>query len=233
MKKTLLIAAAALAASVISSEAQVYSQNIVGYVNKTVVGGQFNALSNPFNVGVTNGGNEVFGTNLPDGTQLFQWTGTGYLTSTYDTSIGAAPNNWYNGDESAVAPTPIILPGQGFFLLPPANFTNTYVGAVAVLVGSSITNTAVGGQFNMLGSYLPVAGAVSNAVVNFYPPNGTQLFQWTGTGYLTSTYDTSIGASANNWYNGDESDVAPTPVISVGEGYFVLPPTQFKWTQNL
>ena len=33
MKKTLLIAAAALAASVISSQAQVYSQNIVGYAN--------------------------------------------------------------------------------------------------------------------------------------------------------------------------------------------------------
>ncbi len=33
MKKTLLIAAAALVAGVISSEAQVYSANIVGYVN--------------------------------------------------------------------------------------------------------------------------------------------------------------------------------------------------------
>ncbi len=33
MKKTLLIAAAALVAGVISSDAQVYSANIVGYVN--------------------------------------------------------------------------------------------------------------------------------------------------------------------------------------------------------
>ncbi|HUC86042.1 MAG TPA: hypothetical protein VL970_12670, partial [Candidatus Acidoferrales bacterium] len=33
MRKTLLIAAAALAVSVISSRAQVYSQNIVGYIN--------------------------------------------------------------------------------------------------------------------------------------------------------------------------------------------------------
>jgi hypothetical protein len=86
----------------------------------------------------------------------------------------------------------------------------------------------------MMGSILPVAGAVSNSVVNFYPPNGTQLFQWNGNGYLVSTYDTSVGVSANNWYNGDVSDVAPTPTITVGEGYFVLPPTAtFKWVQGL
>ena len=32
MRKTLLIAAAALAGSIISSQAQVYSQNVVGYL---------------------------------------------------------------------------------------------------------------------------------------------------------------------------------------------------------
>ncbi len=35
--KTLLIAAAALAAGIISSQAQVYSQNIVGYANRSAV----------------------------------------------------------------------------------------------------------------------------------------------------------------------------------------------------
>ena len=39
MKKTLLIAAAALVAGVISSEAQVYSANIVGYVNVVMPAG--------------------------------------------------------------------------------------------------------------------------------------------------------------------------------------------------
>jgi hypothetical protein len=38
--KTLLIAAAALVAGVITSEAQVYSANIVGYVNVTLPAGQ-------------------------------------------------------------------------------------------------------------------------------------------------------------------------------------------------
>jgi hypothetical protein len=90
----------------------------------------------------------------------------------------------------------------------------------------------LGGQYNLLGSYLPVAGAVSNSIVNFYPPDGTQLFQWTGSTYLVSTYDTSVGADANNWYNGSETAPAPTPVINVGDGYFVLPGTTWNWVQQ-
>ena len=233
MKKTLLIAAAALAASVISSQAQVYSQNIVGYVNKVFVGSQYNALANPFNAGVTNGANEVFPGGLPDGTQLFQWNGTGYDISGYDSSIGVNPANWYDGGFSVVAATPVIKPGQGFFLLPPSNFTNTYVGTVAIATGATGTNSATANQYNMLGSLLPVAGSVSNAIVNFFPPDGTQLFQWTGNGYLVSGYDASIGASAANWYDGGFSVVAPVPTITVGEGYFVLPPTTYKWVQGL
>jgi hypothetical protein len=239
--KTLLIAAAALVAGVLTSSAQTYSQNIVGYVNQVVVGGHYNMMVNPLSSGATNGANEVFNGKgavpftgyLPDGTQIFQWTGTGYVIRTYDTSIGADANNWYNGDASDVADTPVVVPGQGFFLLPPSTFTNTYAGVVVINIGQSTNNAATGSQYNMLGSLVPVAGAVSNATINLYPPNGSQLFQWTGTGYLISTYDTSIGADDNNWYNGDASDVAPTPVISVGDGFFLLPPSAYTWTESL
>ena len=53
MKKTLLIAAATLAAGVISIQAQVYSQNIVGYMNQTLVPGYAN-LCNTFDIGTGN-----------------------------------------------------------------------------------------------------------------------------------------------------------------------------------
>src|SRR5271170_4448050 len=73
--KTLLVAVAALAATIITSEAQVYSANVVGYASVVITGGQYNMLANPFNSGVTNGANEVFNGNytansgyLPDGT---------------------------------------------------------------------------------------------------------------------------------------------------------------------
>ena len=44
--KTLLIAAAALAVGITSSEAQVYSQNVVGYVNMTVPAGHYQIVGN-------------------------------------------------------------------------------------------------------------------------------------------------------------------------------------------
>ena len=55
MKKTLLIAAAALAAGVISSQAQVYSQNVVGYINITTPAGGYSFVANQ----LTNGNNNV------------------------------------------------------------------------------------------------------------------------------------------------------------------------------
>jgi hypothetical protein len=239
--KTLLIASAALAAGILTSSAQTYSQNIVGYVNQLVIGGQYNMMVNPLSSGATNGANEVFNGNgavpfpgyLPDGTQIFQWNGSTYVISTYDTGLGIDANNWYNGDESAVAPTPSVKPGQGFFLAPPVTFTNTYVGTVVVNIGQSTNNVLTGGSYNMVGSLIPVAGVVSNANINFYPPDGTQLFQWNGATFFISTYDTGLGIDANNWYNGDESATAPTPVIGVGEGYFIAPPSPYTWTESL
>jgi len=239
--KTLLTAVAALAAGITISHAQVYSANVVGYAAVKINGGQYNMLTVPFAVGTSNGANEVFtgtlpnGGYLPDGTQLFRWNGAGFNVNLYDTSIGADENNWYNGDATDVAVTPTLVPGQGFFLLVPngATFTNVYSGAVAVNVGSTNTTVATGGQYNMVGSVIPASGAVSNAVINLYPPDGTQLFQWTGTGFLVSLYDTSIGADENNWYNGDATDVAPTPNIKVGEGFFLLPGATYNWKQTL
>jgi len=238
--KTLLIVAGALAVGIVSSQAQVYSQNIVGYANVVITGNQYNMLTVPFDSGVSNGANEVFSGNyalnpgyLPDGTILFRWNGTGFVANVYDTGVGADANNWYNGDESATADTPVLLPGQGFFLFPPANFTNLYAGTVAVNSGGSNVMTLTGNQYNMVGCVVPAAGVVSNSVINMYPPDGTILFTWNGTGFAGNVYDTQVGADANNWYNGDESATAPTPVINVGQGFFLFPSSTYQWTNSL
>ena len=67
--KTLLIAAAALAAAVTSSQAQstVYSQNIVGYINTSLAPG-YNLVANQLNVNNTNGASGSVRPSLPDGT---------------------------------------------------------------------------------------------------------------------------------------------------------------------
>src|SRR5271154_6934502 len=77
--KTLLLAVAALATGIISSEAQsnVYSQNIVGYVNAvSPVGGQFALLANPLDNG-TNNITSLFPT-APNQTQVEIWNGSGF-----------------------------------------------------------------------------------------------------------------------------------------------------------
>src|ERR1017187_9483311 len=66
--KTLLIAVAALAAGILVSSAQTYSQNVVGYYNVTIPGTStstgFYIVGNQFNVGVSNGLNEMFASGL-------------------------------------------------------------------------------------------------------------------------------------------------------------------------
>src|SRR5579859_1707946 len=109
--KTLLIAAAALAAGVITSEAQVYSQNVVGYVNTTIPGN--NALSliaNPLiGSGGTNGAENVL-TGLVGGEGVYLFNGHGFYQYSYEgagagTSLGFASDFIdLNGGTAAAIP---------------------------------------------------------------------------------------------------------------------------------
>src|ERR1035437_8975970 len=104
MKKTLLMAAAALAAGIITSQAQVYSQNIVGYVNLPLTNGVFSvvspALSND-TTGTNNTISSVFTTPVI-GDTVFAFNGVGYDTLNY-TAVGVGHpvtsyvTNWFNG----------------------------------------------------------------------------------------------------------------------------------------
>jgi hypothetical protein len=75
--KTPLLAAAALfTAGYTSIQAQVYSQNVVGYANVVTPGNGGNnyLISVPFAMGVSNGANEIWPNGaLPDGSQILLW----------------------------------------------------------------------------------------------------------------------------------------------------------------
>jgi len=257
MKKTLLMAAAALAAGVISSQAGVYSQNIVGYANiATPAAGQHYLLTVPFTIGVSNGVNEVFGSNLPAGSTILIWTGTSFSTALYDNTdpngVGAGAPVWYQGDDSTpLSPLPTLPTGQGFFLAPTAPITNVFAGAISVAVGTS--NNIVlpsAGVHYLVGSAVPYAGLVTNGTSSTGGPNlnglpaGTSLLIWTGASYTTVVYDNTdpngIGAGAPNWYQGDDSTpyVDPAtggnvPSITVGQGFFIAPTGAYTWTTGL
>jgi len=230
MKKTLLIAAAALAAGVISSQAQVYSQNIVGYANRPLVGG-YNLLVTPFSIGSSNGANEVFPT-LPDGSTILTWNGSGFNTYFYDTTVGISPNNWYQADQITPSVQPTLPVGKAFYISPGALITNTFAGTVVPASGATNTIPLVGG-YNLVGSGIPVGGAVTNSVFNLPLTDGSTVLQWTGSGYTTYFYDSTVGISANNWYLADQITPGPVPSFNVADGFFFSPGSLGNWNQTL
>src|ERR1017187_7115969 len=171
MRKTLLIAAAALAASVISSQAQVYSQNIVGYVNTPIPGG-FVCIANPLDaMGATGVNNDitnvipVFSGNY-DGDVLYYWSVNKYVNYTID--AGQWPSGIGNANDTAQsAVMPKLSPGMAILIQNTVSaITNTFVGTVhvdAAATGSQVVGTAtnhIGGGFTFLASKLPIGGQI-------------------------------------------------------------------------
>jgi len=224
--KTLLIAAAALAVGVISSQAQVYSQNIVGYANIKLNTG-YNIVVNQFNCGVSNGANEIF-PSVADGTTFLQWNGTGYTYSIKDSS--APPAIWYMSDYSTPTNPPIISPGTAVFVQVGAVVTNTMVGTVVPNSGSTYTNSLVAG-YNLIGSAIPVGGSLTNSLFAFTPPDGTTMLQYNGAGYTYNIFDQS--APPVQWYMSDYSTPTNAPNINVGQGFFLQLGTAYKYIQAM
>ncbi|MDD5141194.1 MAG: hypothetical protein PHY43_13145 [Verrucomicrobiales bacterium] len=208
--KTLLIAAAALAATVISSQAQVYSANIVGYVNISIPKTTFALISNPLDNG-TNTANDLLAA-LPNKSSIQLWNGTGFTTYG-KTSSGFTPSN------------PSIPVGQGFFVSAAAAYTNTFVGTVVPSPGGSATNAIPKTSFVLVGSTLPVSGTfndVGNNTLNLAAtlPNKSTVQLWNGTGFTTYG-KTSSGFTPSN------------PAYTVGQGFFISSAAATNWVQTL
>jgi len=234
--KTLLIAAAALAAGVISSQAQVYSQNIVGYANVVTASSGLNYLvSVPFKVGVSNGCNEVFA-SAPDYTTLLVWNPAASGFATFQKDSGSA-TGWTDGNSPV---SPVSLPvGMGFFITPGQdNTTNTFAGVIAVAVGTSnITTFASSGLNYLVGAPVPYAGSVTNGNnstggLNMNAlPDYTTLLIWDSASSGFATYQRDSG-SATGWTDGN-SPLNP-PSLNVGQGFFLTPGVDgAQWTVGL
>ena len=243
MKKTLLIAAAALAASVISSQAQVYSQNIVGYVNKPFVTGYVN-VSNPLD---NSGGNSL--TNVVqnvggalDGVLVYLWNGTGYTIRQFDSSSATGVSDL--GGSPVASPT--LDPGSFAFLNNNSGvlLTNTFVGVVHVegagtgSVGRTTNVLATG--FNFVGSKISVGGGLTTSLgltnpagvldgVLVYTPNinGSGAFL----GYVITQFDSSAGSGFSDLGGSPTTE----PQVSVSSGVIINNNTgsAYSWTQNL
>jgi hypothetical protein len=209
MKKTLLIAAAALVAGVISSEAQVYSANIVGYVNVTCPANTLVLASNPLDDG-TNQANDLLG-NLPNKSSIQLWNGSGFTP--------------YAKGASGFTGNPSIPVGTGFFIKSASNFTNTFVGNVVPAPGGNQSSVNLpANTLVLVGSTLPVSGNFNDVGTNAFNliatlPNKSSIQLWNGTGF-TPYAKGATGFTGN-------------PTLAVAEGFFIKSASATNWVQTL
>jgi len=205
MRIKTLLCLAALTAGVATSMAQsnVYSLNIVGYVNVTNPPG-YRLQANPLNT--TNNDVRFLIPAPPTGTTVYKKAGAGFLSSTYDPDFGG----W--GD-------PLVLnPGEGFYVQNPSGsaFVNTYVGEVIL---DSTNNVPAG--YSIRASVVPQSGPIQSALL--YPPNaGDVIYFYTGSGFTSFGYDPDFGG----WFDGE-----PSP--AVGQGFYIYNNTTTKnWIRH-
>ena len=226
MKKTLLIAAATLAAGIISIQAQVYSQNVVGYVNQTVGAGKFLMAANPLDLSSLPGGNvitNVLSGTYPDSTFVYCFaSGVGFTSEQYIAGYG-----WYPG-------TTILAPGTGYFIQTPTGsaLTNTYSGTVIV---GGVTNSLVNG-FSMVSSHFPAAKPLGcagitdpNTTLNFPAQDGDQFYNWD---YPSQSYTTVQYIGGYGWYDSNGVYDTNGPVIAPGQGFFIQTSAAKDWTNS-
>jgi hypothetical protein len=201
MRTKTLLCMAALAAGVASSMAQsnVYSLNVVGYVNYTFTAFNYTLVSNPLD-NTTNDLNTVLA-NVPDGTSLALWSTT--LQDFSPIAPVSAGGHW--------SPDVTVAPGQGFFVVGSSvNFTNTFVGTVRQY---PITNSLVGNfNYECIGSTAPLGGSITNVLGQYPAGAGDSLAIWS-----TNLQDFSPIAPV---YGGGHW--SPDYPFNVGDGFFII-----------
>jgi hypothetical protein len=211
--KTLLIAAAALAAGVMTSQAQVYSQNIVGYINLQLTNSSgYTLIANQLDLdgtGTNNGIYTVVGTNLPSGSKVECWNGSGFKISTFNGTAWSAAAN-------TVLFTNQLAPGAGFFIYTPTPTNLTLVGNV--ITGTNTYPIVAG--YQIVSPSGPVTGGIGSAL-GYTPSPNDQVEVWTGAGFKIHTYNGTA------WNGGGE------PVFSVGQSVFLHAAENTNWTQVL
>jgi len=174
MRTKTLLCAAALAAGVATSMAQsnVYSLNVVGYVNVTFPSGQFTVFANPLDAGNNSISNVIPASAVADGTFVYDWN-SGLNDWNAPVTFNNPPGAWD-------APTTQMPVGHGFALFNAdfgAAHTNTFVGTV--IQGSFTNNLAGNFQFSVIGSSAPIGGNFTNSITPSIPvQDGDFFYTW-------------------------------------------------------
>jgi len=218
--------AAALAAGVISSQAQgtVYSQNVVGYINLSIPSSGLQMVANQLDTGSNTLDNIFQGTGLTSQkTVILAWNGAGYYKYTYlncndSPSTPGQAGFWYQPTPTVsieVGATNYLQPGQGVFIQNGASSAATIPTVGQVVQGTNVYSIGTG--LNIYSVPEPLAGTALDAPSVNFPVTSqkTVYLSWNGGGYTKYTYlncndSPSTPGMAGFWYQ-------PTPTVSVYE----------------
>jgi hypothetical protein len=226
--KTLLLSAAVLAAGVASSmAANVYSVNVVGYINVALPGDQthnggaglYSLIENPLDAS-NNGGNTLLNV-FPapaDGSLFLMWDPVHNLFQSDSFAFGS----WANGG------TNVVAPGAGIFVLSDAPWTNTFVGTV--MQGNLSNPFGTVNVNSFIGSQVPLTGTADSLNLTPGLPDGTLVEPWdlANQRYLTGGYTWAFGS----W--SDPSSNPNPPPVAIAQGFLVITPagSPAVWATN-
>jgi len=207
------------------AQSNVYSLNIVGYVNIPVQAGKFYLMANPFTDGAGDSINNSalttsFNTDAAgqDGSSLFVYDSVhGYSVEGYG-AASLTNGTWSPG-------TNAIPPGRGFWLNPQDNLTITFTGSV-VLSSTNVLNGNNNQELTLVGSAYPASTNLVGLGINWLPiaqganQDGDSIFRWNSTAQnFTTSPGGNYGFGATVGWSGPTGDTNG-PVLNVGEGFF-------------
>jgi len=205
--KTLLLTAVLGIAGAVSSSAQVYSVNAVGYVNVVIPRG-FSMFANPLKAADSKISALI--PTAPAGTTIYK----------YNPATGGFAISSFDDLDNAWLPDPNITltPGEGAFINGTAQFTNTFVGEVST---GSLTN-AMSAGFQIKSSQVPQEGRI-DTVLGFPPIPGATIYQFNNAtaGYVIASFDDL-----------DNAWLPAVPTIKVGESFWVNLTAAANWTRT-
>jgi len=214
--KTLLLTAALTAAGALSSMAQVYSVNIVGYINLSVPKG-FSMVANQLNATPDNTLASVLPAP-PENTTLYKFVTT--PTPHYVSS------NFSSDNPGWTVPGMTLAPGEGGFIsidpgVAPTGATLTLVGEVQL-----VSNTPVSTGFSILSSVIPQSDNLDN--LGFPAGENDTIYFYDG------TLNAGHGGFKSYNFSADNPGWIPSiPTPAVGQSFFLssqLPPRTWSRT---
>jgi len=200
-----LLCLSALAGGLAVSQAQnVYSLNVVGYINVPAVGNSgYTMIANQLNTT-----NNTIGSLIatpPDFTTIYKYTGSGFAIASY------LFGSWDDG-------TFTLNPGEGCIVQSATAFTTTFVGEV---MQGNLTNNFPAG-YSIRSSMVPQAGTLT--ALGLTPASLTDfdtVYQWNSATQGYDIYSLVFGS----WSPAE-------PTLKVGESIWLQTAAAGKWIRN-